>query len=192
MGLKELANLAQGSKELRHHNSAENMVLKVPIIRKQIGLGPETNRYIKSIILEHGDEQQRRTNVKAIMTEWFMHKKHSVFNELCTQAIEFADKNSPHKVPLEPFDCWGNISYKGDWVKVHDHWPHVWSWCYYAQVSKECSPIFFPHTDNKQRREFWPEQGEMLLWPGALYHGVDPLEVDFERVVVAGNLTVKL
>ena len=88
------------------------MVLKVPIIRKQIGLGPETNRFIKSIILEHGDEQQRRTNVKAIMTEWFMHKKHSVFNELCTQAIELADKNSPHKVPLEPFDCWGNISYK--------------------------------------------------------------------------------
>ena len=163
MGLKELANLAQGSKELRHHNSAENMVLKVPIIRKQIGLGPETNRFIKSIILEHGDEQQRRTNVKAIMTEWFMHKKHSVFNELCTQAIEFADENSPHKVPLEPFDCWGNISYKGDWVKVHDHWPFVWSWCYYAQVSKACSPIFYPHTNNTQMTETQNKFRVMIL-----------------------------
>ena len=58
--------------ELRYHPDTLNFTYRFPIITKQVGFGPQTDLQIKRTILERGDEQGRKTNVKALMTGWFM------------------------------------------------------------------------------------------------------------------------
>ena len=185
--------------EIRHHPDGLNFKYRFPIITKQVGFGPMTDGLIKRIILETGDQQQKKTNVKALMTNWYMHSTHSVFGEVCQQAIDIAKENSPYDIDWKPVDCWGSISNKGDWTKTHDHWPHPWSFVYYSDVSSECSPLHFPHTTqekdyHRNKSGFWvqPEKGELILFPGWLYHGTEAQKVDFERVIVAGNLSYKI
>jgi len=179
--------------ELRYHPDNLNFNYRFPIITKQVGFGTQTDALLKRIILERGDEQNRKTNVKAIMTGWFMHKEESLFKEVGQQAIDLAQKNSPQDIKLETYDCWGSISRRGDWTKTHDHWPHPWSWVYYSDVSEDCSPLHFPHTgDNSKGYWIKPEQGELIMWPGWLYHGTKPQKTDFERVIVAGNIYVNI
>ena len=189
--------------ELRYHPDNLNFTYRFPIITKQVGFGPQTDLQIKRTILERGDEQGRKTNVKALMTGWFMQKEDSLFKEIGQQAIALAQEHSPHKIKFETYDCWGSISYRGDWTKTHDHWPHPWSWVYYSAVSDDCSPLHFPHTgfnsvewadtgDNSKGYWIKPEQGELIMWPGWLYHGTKPQKTDFERVIVAGNIYVNI
>ncbi|MEC8912315.1 MAG: hypothetical protein VX478_02720 [Chloroflexota bacterium] len=179
--------------EIRHHPDGLEFKYKFPIITKQVGLGPMTDGHIKRIILENGDEQSKKTNVKALMTNWFMHKKHSVFKEICQQAIDLAMEHSPHDINWSAFDCWGSISKKGEWTKTHDHWPHPWSFVYYSDVSEGCSPLHFPNTTSAGGGySVQPEKGELVMFPGWLYHGTMPQLVDFERVIVAGNLVYKV
>ena len=137
--------------------------------------------------MRQGDEQMRKTNVKAQMTQWFMHTQDMTFAKIADLAVKFAVENSPYSVGLEPFDCWGSISRKGDYTKTHDHWPHPWSWVYYSDVSESCSPLMFP--DAPQGAHYvYPKSGDLVLFPGWLYHGVEKQSTDYERVIVAGNL----
>ena len=165
--------------EIRNHPDAVPFSARYPVISKNIG-----HYDVKDIIMKRGDEQLRKTNVKAHMTQWFMHKKDPTFAKIADQAVALAIENSPHKVSLEPFDCWGNIYRKGDYTKSHDHWPHPWSWVYYANVSDSCSGLRF---DDDGFR-FIPDPGDLILFPGWLYHSVEPQTTDYERVVVAGNI----
>ena len=165
--------------EIRNHPDSIEFVARYPVISKNIG-----HYDVKNIIMKQGDEQMRKTNVKAQMTQWFMHKEDLTFAKIADQAVAFAMENSPHKVPLEPYDCWGSISRKGDYTKSHDHWPHPWSWVYYANVSDSCSGLRF---DDGGFR-FIPEQGDLVLVPGWLYHSEEPQTTDYERLIVAGNL----
>lgn len=169
------------NKELRNHPDGVEFSTHYPVCVRNIG-----HFDVKETILKAGDEQMRRTNVKAQMTQWFMHTQDLTFAKIVDLAVEFAKEQSPYSVGLEPFDCWGSISRKGDFTKSHDHWPHPWSWVYYAEVSDSCSPLRFDDSPNGFR--FKPDRGDLILFPGWLYHSVEPQHTDFERVIVAGNL----
>ena len=97
--------------EIRNHPEAIEFTARYPVVSKNIG-----HYDVKDIIMKQGDEQMRKTNVKAQMTQWFMHKKDLTFAKIADQAVAFALENSPYKVSLEPFDCWGNIYRKGDYT----------------------------------------------------------------------------
>ena len=94
---------------LRNHPDGREFVNKYPVIIKEDCLGHMSNQHIKSIILETGDAQGRKTNVKAIMTHWLLHKQESIIAEICTQALELAEKNGPHKIDMQTSECWGSI-----------------------------------------------------------------------------------
>ncbi len=173
------------NKELRHHPDAKKFAIRTPICKTNIG-----HYDVKDIIMRQGDEQMRKTNVKAQMTQWFMHTQDMTFAKIADLAVKFAVENSPYSVGLEPFDCWGSISRKGDYTKTHDHWPHPWSWVYYSDVSESCSPLMFPDIANAPQgaHYVYPKSGDLVLFPGWLYHGVEKQSTDYERVIVAGNL----
>ena len=85
--------------EIRNHPDSTEFVARYPVISKNIG-----HYDVKNIIMKQGDEQMRKTNVKAQMTQWFMHKEDLTFAKIADQAVAFAMENSPHKVPLERSD----------------------------------------------------------------------------------------
>lgn len=186
--LKNLAEKITPSKNtaLRNHPDAIAFTSIVPVITKEDCLAHMSNQHIKSIILTHGDIQNRRTNVKASMTSWWIHKNETIFAELCAQAIELAEKNGPHKIGMETSECWGALYREGDFTLTHDHWPNLWSWVYNVESCSECSPLKFQtqyHT-----HEIPPKEGNMILFPAWILHSVPTHTCKHDRIVVAGNI----
>ena len=199
MELKELAEMAIGQSksketapyiELRSHSKAVEFSAKLPIIKEnmQSKFGGELsllNSDLKNAILTYGDRQQRKTNVKAYMTDWFMHKEFKTFEIIGKLAWKMAVDNSPHKIQFELFDIWGAVYKKDDWTITHDHWPHPWSFVYYVQSSGE-TPLVFPDA-SQDARYIFPKTGDMVLFPGLIRHGVPQHHSDEDRIVIAGN-----
>jgi len=188
MGLKELVESMNGRPELTRHPKGRPFEMNFPIIQERVFFKDGLDRELVYIIRVSGDTQRRKTNVKANMTDWFMQKHHPQFQTVGDKAISIARKNSPHDIGMELFDCWGVIYQKDEWTKVHDHWPHPWSFVYYVE-SNEKTPLIFP--DAPQGAHYiYPKTGDMVLFPGWIRHKVPSHEGDSLRIIVAGNLNV--
>jgi hypothetical protein len=179
--------------ELRLHPDAKSFNMRFPIIMKDIRemFGPNTvyellNNDLTKIIKLVGDTQNRKTNVKADMTDWFMQREYPIFNSVGDIAIKFAQEASPCEVQLELCDIWGAIYKRGDFTKAHDHWPHPWSFSYYVK-SDGTTPIAFPDSPCY----FYPKTNDIVLFPGILRHSVPIHESDEERIIVSGNIDIK-
>ena len=63
-------------------------VQKNPVHLVKMNLETPMISSLKEIIRSHGDEQQHASNVKADMTDWFMHEKYQEFKQLsiCVEA----------------------------------------------------------------------------------------------------------
>ena len=94
---------------------------------------------------------------------------------------------SPVQFIPDCYDVWGAVYKKGDYTISHDHWPAIWSWTYYVNVTSQCSPLVFTNTDYKVQ----PVNGLLVIFPGWVKHKVLPQENDHERVMVAGNLNAR-
>ena len=181
--------------ELRLHPDAKSFNMRFPIIMKDVRelfddparnvLELLNNDLIKIIKLV-GDTQNRKTNVKADMTDWFMQRQHPIFNSLADIVIDIAKEASPNEVELELYDMWGAVYNRGDFSKNHDHWPHPWSFVYYVK-SNGATPIIFPDCSYSLN----PKTGDIVLFPGIIRHGVPIHESDEERIIVSGNINIK-
>ena len=188
---------------LRFHPAAKSFNMKFPIIMKDIKklfIDPRVvssaERYgssvdlmnddLAKIIKMSGDVQKRETNVKADMTDWFMHRQYPIFNFLADIVIDIAKETSPHEVQLELYDMWGAVYNRGDFTMNHDHWPHPWSFVYYVK-SNGATPIIFPDCSYSLN----PKAGDIVLFPGIIRHGVPIHESDEERIIVSGNINIK-
>jgi hypothetical protein len=182
--------------ELRLHPDAKSFNMKLPIIIQDVRtlyddstenvLEANINDRLIKIIKQVGDNQNRKTNVKAYMTDWFMQRKYHIFNSVGDIAIKFAEEASPSKVQLELYDIWGAVYKRGDFTKNHDHWPHTWSFSYYVK-SDGTTPIIFPDSSHS----LYPKTNDIVLFPGILRHGVPIHDSDKERIIVSGNLDIK-
>ena len=143
------------------------------------------NDLIKTI-KKGGDTQTLKTNVKADMTNWFMQRKYPIFNSVGDIAIKFVQEAFPYEIQLELYDIWGVVYKRGNFTRIHDHWPHLWSFSYYVK-SDGTTPIIFP----EGRHYFYPKTNDMILFPGILRHSVPIHESDEERIVVSGNINIK-
>ena len=61
-------------------------VIKNPINIVKLNFKPEMRSTLVDIILKHGDEQNHSSNVKADMTDWFMHHHYAEFKQLALHA----------------------------------------------------------------------------------------------------------
>ena len=61
-------------------------VIDNPIELRQLNLEASLLGTLTDIIVVHGDEQNHSSNVKADMTDWFMHQKYKEFKELSIHA----------------------------------------------------------------------------------------------------------
>jgi len=179
--------------ELRLHPDAKSFNMRFPIIMKDVremfessnALEILNNDLIKTI-KKVGDTQNRKTNVKADMTDWFMQRKYQIFNLIGDIAINFAQEASPFEVNLEIYDIWGAVYKRNDFTKPHDHWPHPWSFSYYVK-SDGTTPIIFPDGPYY----FSPKTNDIIVFPSILRHSVPIHESDEDRIIVSGNINIK-
>ena len=204
--MSALKNLSKklNSNDLHMNPNCQIFVQRFPIIETHVGDMHHTSwnnskKGLISHIRADGDQQKRKTNVKAYMTGWFMHNYSSEFAWVCEQAIKVADKHSPTPTKLEVFDCWGAIYKQGDWTKVHDHWPTVWSFVYYVKACERCAPLVFNDCPRKGlglnpkvAYHAQPYEGKMVMFPGWVRHSVPEQLCDHERIVVSGNLITNI
>ena len=66
--------------------------VRCPIELKKLNLNAQTRSSLIELILEHGDEQNHASNVKADMTDWFMHTRYKEFKELSIFAEALSKK----------------------------------------------------------------------------------------------------
>ena len=79
---------------------------------------------------------------------------------------------------------WGMIYKKGEYARVHDHWPALWSGVYYIKAPKNSGDIVFPHI----KQQITPQDNMMIIFDGSTRHSVKENLSDEERVAVSFNV----
>ena len=167
--------------------------VRCPIELKKLNLNERTRSSLIELILSHGDEQYHHSNVKADMTDWFMHTRYKEFRELTICAEALSKKISKDNIDIVTFDCWGAVYRKGDETIKHTHWGNLWSWCYYLKVPIDSPPFRFEDIgggDAGKTASFdiYPKEDDLLMFPSWISHSVPVSQSDEERIMVAGNI----
>ena len=184
MSLKDLSNNLQQEAELHTFVKSER------VIRRQLNLDIRQLEQLAYIIDTHKHEEARRSNVKAWMTNWFLHNDYPLVNTVCEKAIDIVRTVTlkDQKGTLEKFftfDCWGAIYEQYQHTKPHTHGPALWSWCYYLQVPDNAPPLYF----REAKLKVFPKQDEIVIFPGHVTHEVPKAnEMIGERIILAGNI----
>jgi len=171
-------------------------VIDNPIELRQLNLDVNTRQSLTQIILDRGDDQNHLSNVKADMTDWFMHEKYKEFKKLTIHAEAVAKQMTNRgPVPMFTIECWGAVYRKGEYTKKHNHWGSLWSWCYYLEVPPDASPFRFEDIIEQGKEEgapfdVYPKEDDILMFPSWLQHSVPKMESSSERIMVAGNIQI--
>ena len=183
MSLKEL------SKNLQAEDEFHTFVKKERVIRRPLSLH-HLHKDMADIIRSHKHEEERKSNVKAFMTNYFLHKQHSIVNEVCNAAINIIQsvQVKDQKGTLDKFftfDCWGAIYSENDYTQPHTHGPALWSWCYYIQIPDNAPPLYF----REAKLKVYPKPDELVIFPGHVTHEVPKAsDMQGERIILAGNI----
>jgi len=183
MSLKELSNNLQIEDEFHTFTKKER------VIRRPLSLH-HLHKDMVDIIRSHRHEEEKKSNVKAYMTNYFLHKKYEMIDIVCNEAIDIIKsiQVKDQKGTLDKFftfDCWGAIYQENDYTLPHTHGPALWSWVYYIEVPNNAPPLYF----DEAKFKVYPKPDEIILFPGHVIHEV-PKAIDMtgERIVLAGNI----
>ena len=146
------------------------------------------NDRLAEIIVSKGDVQNKKTNVKANMTDWRLDTEHEEVSNLANKAIELASdmRKSYSDIKYYTRSCWGAVYTKGDYTDAHAHYPCLYSWCYYVKAPKGSSPLIFTEANI----EFTPTEGDLIIFSSLANHKVPPCDIEEQRIMIAGNIGV--
>ena len=183
-------------------------IQKNPVHLVRMNLEASMISSLKKIIRSHGDEQEHASNVKADMTDWFMHHQYQEFKQLSIRVEGelkkvtggSGDKATQKDLPYLTTECRGAIYRKGDQTVPHTHWGSLWSWCYYLKVPEDAPPFRFANVisktsmvDNNLESKFldvYPQEDDLIFFPSWMVHCVPKSNSNQERVMIAGNVDI--
>ena len=179
------------------HDSFDVVNSSADIFTAHLTLDPAIKDTIIKTIKDSGDKQNRKTNVKADMTNWNMQEEPG-FREL-EQEIDsiinylpeiMRDKN-PYlgTFPMEVGNMWGLCYKKNDYTDVHDHWPFVWSGSFYLDIPTDyAGTLFFPELEY----DIEPVTGQLVIFRGAILHGVKTIQSNSDRIAISFNYSSRV
>ena len=141
------------------------------------------------ILENYKDIQDRKSNVKAAMTEWKVttpqieRLKRYVENEMHKFSPNSMSQDGKEMV-LRWKDFWGNGYRKGDYTQIHHHKPSVFSFVYFLKTKWYYSSLMFTDFGEKVR----PKEGKFVVFPGHLLHSVPKHRYNETRITLSGNL----
>ena len=163
--------------------------MMLPVVQRKLkSFTSDEMNELSETILNIGDVQKHNTNVKASMSDWYLHMHNPLVKKLCDKAINIVETIHPTSFNPPKFytrKCWGAVYGKGDFTAVHNHTPNVYSWCFYVCMPKGSSPLVFPEAD----LTIQPNEKDIIIFSGLARHSVPPCQVN-NRIVIAGNIGV--
>jgi uncharacterized protein (TIGR02466 family) len=142
----------------------------------------------------------------AKLRQWFA----EAVNAMVQASVELtrsAGMNRPFTGSLQ-FVAWANVSRKGNYHRIHNHPGSSWSGVYYVDPGQEApghplsgllellDPRPFtemvptPGEPFGQKVIVRPRNGGMVIFPGWMYHFVNPYQGEGERISIAFNTRV--
>jgi hypothetical protein len=165
----------------RHHLKSP-----VEIITTQLGIPQNYKQQCIDEIYRIGDQQNNQTNVKAIMSTWFIWEETTVLNSLLNnihntlnKIIPINDKRYVYKL----VDCWSAIYKKEHYTTPHNH-KSILSFVYYLKVDNDSSILLF----DKCNFNLQPQNDMLVIFPGYLTHSVPKQLSGEDRICLAGNM----
>jgi hypothetical protein len=150
---------------------------------------PDTsiNSGIIELIESYEYNEEQSEYIKGKMTSWNI-KETEEIRILKSYILDYAKCVTKHKFKREHefrIDSMWGIKYEsGDSTGKHDHWPSIWTACYYLNPPNDCAGLYF--TDLKE--ELKVENGMLVLFPGWVSHEVRSHKFVGNRYVIAANL----
>lgn len=136
-----------------------------------------------------GDKQNNSTNVKALMTSYFIWEDSLIFSKLLntikSSLIELLS-NSKDKYQVSLDNAWGSIYKEGEFAVPHHHNPFHYSFVFYLKADPQSSPLNFVDSN----LNIIPKENLLIIFPSYVMHQVLPNK-DNERVMIAGNFSIE-
>ena len=104
-------------------------------------------------------------------------------------------------------EMWAIINKKNNLNTIHTHPNNYLSAAYYVKAAKDCGKIKFlnpvemakerypklenPTEFNQNGIEIQPREGDLLIFPAYLMHGVNRNQTDEDRIVISFNVDIK-
>jgi len=141
------------------------------------------------------DQQNYETHAKALMTSWNVSKEKE-FEQLCVYVKNAVYQASLNKygniahINVEGFDIvsmWGLKYSSNDYATEHNHYPSLWSGCFYLNVPENCPNIEFLCGDTVWR-EVPITNGLLIIFEGNAMHRVRKTQFDGYRYAVSFNV----
>lgn len=159
------------------------------IITTQLGI---PQRYKQECIKEAyklGNLENKISNVKALMSSWWVYKQTNLFNPLLNQIDKKINTIFPLKderYRYEISNVWSAVYQKGHYTQTHDHLPFIISFVYFLK-SNGSTPLIFDNCDFKLN----PKDDDLIIFPSYLFHSVPTHQDKEDRIVIAGNIEYK-
>jgi len=163
----------------------------IKIDETQLGIPQKYKQKCIEEIYRLGDSIDRRSNVKALMTDWCIWKQSKVFDPLLKKILQtykdlsYAENDPRFELSIQ--NAWGAIYKKHDYANPHDHHPCYSSFVYYLKSNGKT-----PLTFKESNFSLSPVDDTLIIFPSYVKHHVPPHEEDEDRVCIAGNMEIIL
>ena len=166
------------------------------VIRGEYPFHKQLKEELLPLLKNYPDQQNRLTNVKAIMTEWDWQSDNPRIKRLkeCIIAEAYSheickDLKITCSFKLEVDEFWANIYNKRDYTHPHVHtgYKFGFGFVYFLKTKWYHPPFIF--TDS--RKKFRPKEGTYLIFPNYLRHHVPKNKFKETRITLSGNVIIK-
>tara|TARA_R110000803_G_scaffold36285_2_gene78005 strand:+ start:156 stop:692 length:537 start_codon:yes stop_codon:yes gene_type:complete len=138
-----------------------------------------------------GDQQNHKTNVKAIMSSYQVWEETDVYNNLLDIIQDEVNTkfypNYYERFTLILGSAWTAIYKEDHYAVSHNHLPAQMSFIYYLKSNNNSSPLLFDGCDFQIN----PHDGLLVVFPSHLFHNV-PKHKGEDRICIAGNFHQEL
>jgi hypothetical protein len=141
-------------------------------------------------IYKLGDRMAKKSNVKGIMSSYFIWQQSDVFNDLLgeiSKAIKYLYVKDRFNCKVSIMNAWSGIYKKEHYTVPHNHAGAEFSFVYYLQ-SDGTTPIRFLKNRDKVVYQFYPKDNDLILFPGNIPHDVPEHTSEQDRICIAGNV----
>ena len=150
----------------------------------------ELKNEILSRVESSPDFMNKRTNVKATMTDWNItspeiEKLKLYIGEAIHNYLLSVNITNVKVVDLNFRDFWGNIYRKGEYTVPHDHFPSTFSIVYFLKGKKHFSPLVFNRFSKIRCKE-----GRLVIFPSYLKHWVPVHKHSETRITLSSNINL--
>ncbi len=141
--------------------------------------------------------------------EWFINETKEIFFEYVQVLIQnsFSSNKANHIKSMNLDNLWVNHMKHGEFNPIHIHGGDI-SFVIYTSVPKEienennsfkgtgsgpgCISFYYgEHSESfKSTYDFFPQEGDIFIFPAFLRHSVPPFKSKVTRVSISGNITL--